>query len=162
MIRDYQAIHRTWFPKGKQRIVPTYGRHCGVKLIGALDYEHGEVFCIHAEKYDAEVFLLFLTKILEKCPDERIVLILDNAKIHHAKLIQPFLDKNKNVLELVFLPPYSPKLNMIEELWGWLKGDCVYNVFFKSVEEIAQAVRDFIKEINKRPLEVIDRLCVKY
>jgi transposase len=162
MIRDYQAIHRTWFPKGKQRIVPTYGKHCGVKLVGILDYESGEIFCMHAEQYDAEIFLLFLKKILEKYSGERIILILDNAKIHHAKLIQPFLNENKDVLELVFLPPYSPKLNMIEELWGWLKKECVYNVFFKSVEEIAQAVRNFVDEINKYPLVTIDRLCVKY
>ena len=42
-------------------------------------------------------------------------MILDNAKIHHAKLIQPFLNENLKRLELVFLPPYSPKLNRIEK-----------------------------------------------
>ena len=47
-------------------------------------------------------------------------MILDNAKIHHAKLLQDFLDKNNDRLELMFLPPYSPNLNKIEELWGWL------------------------------------------
>ena len=103
-----------------------------------------------------------LKKLLEKYPNQRILLILDNAKIHHAKMIQPFLDEHKALLELVFLPPYSPQLNMIEPLWGWLKGDCVYNVFFKTVEEIAQAVRQFIYEINKNPSQTIDRLCVKY
>lgn len=34
------------------------------------------------------------------------------------KLIQPFLDENKARLELMFLPPYSPELNLIEGLWG--------------------------------------------
>ena len=38
-------------------------------------------------KYDAEIVLSFLRKIIEKYPSERIILILDNAKIHHAKLI---------------------------------------------------------------------------
>lgn len=162
MIRDYQAIFRTWFPKGKQRIVPTYGKHHGVKVIGVLEYETGEVFCIHAEKYDAEVFLNFLTKIVEKYRDERIMLILDNARIHHASLIQPFLQKHEDVLELVFLPPYSPELNLIEELWGWLKRTCVYNVFFNSVNEIGQAIQNFVHEINQHPSATIDRLCVKY
>ena len=37
MIRDYQAIMKTWFPKGKQRIIPTYGKHEGVKLVGFLN-----------------------------------------------------------------------------------------------------------------------------
>ena len=44
MIRDYQAISKTWFPKGKQRIIPTYRKHEGVKLLGILNYETGEVY----------------------------------------------------------------------------------------------------------------------
>ena len=44
MIRDYQAIAKTWFPKGQQKIIPTYGQHQGVKLIGILDYGTGDVF----------------------------------------------------------------------------------------------------------------------
>jgi putative transposase len=44
-------------------------------------------------------------------------MVLDNARVHHAKLIQPFLEHNKDRLELMFLPPYSSDLNMIEGLW---------------------------------------------
>ena len=95
MIRDYQAIQKTWFLKGKQRIIPTYGKHQGVKLIGTLNYETGEIFCIEEEKYDAEVFLFFLEKVLAHYSTGKIVMILDNARIHHAKRIQPFLQANQ-------------------------------------------------------------------
>ncbi len=44
MIRDYQAIMKTWFPVGKQSIIPAYRKHEGVKLIGFLDYETGNVY----------------------------------------------------------------------------------------------------------------------
>ncbi len=44
-------------------------------------------------------------------------MVLDNAKIHHTKLIQQFLNKVKDRLELMFLPPYSPEMNLIEGLW---------------------------------------------
>ncbi|MBN7576508.1 transposase [Clostridium beijerinckii] len=46
----------------------------------------------------------------------KIVIILDNAKVHHAKLIQLLLEKLKNRLELMFLSQYSPGLNLIEGL----------------------------------------------
>ena len=101
--------------------------------MGTLDYETGEIFCVEEERYDAQVFLGFLKKLLAKYPGQRIVMILDNAKIHHAKLLTPFLKENEYVLELVFLPPYSPNLNLIEEFWGWLKQSCIYNVFYSSV-----------------------------
>lgn len=161
MIRDYQALANTWFPKGQQKVIPTYGKHHGVKLLGTLDYETGEVFVVEEERYDAVKFLSFLKKVLIKYPDEKIVMILDNARIHHAKLIQPFLKENAHRLEFVFLPPYSPELNLIEELWGWLKKSVIYNVFYKTVNEIRKAVQTFISEINKNPLRIVDRLCVQ-
>lgn len=43
-IRNYQAIMRTWFPTGEQRIIKTYGKHEGVKLTGVIDYESGAVY----------------------------------------------------------------------------------------------------------------------
>lgn len=114
MIRDYQAIGRTWFLKGKQRLIPTYGQHKGVKLICTLDYETGKILCVEEESYDAEAFLRFLHTVLAHYPTGRIVLVLDNARIHHAKLIQPFLEQYKSRLQLVFLPPYSPQFNLME------------------------------------------------
>ncbi|WP_025682277.1 IS630 family transposase [Paenibacillus maysiensis] len=162
MIRDYQALSRTWFPKGQQKIIPTYGKHWGAKLIGTLDYESGEVFCIQEEQYTAKEFLSFLERVLEKYKGDRIVMILDNARIHHADLIQPFLTANQAKLTLVYLPPYSPNLNMIEELWGWLKSSVIHNVFFDSVQKIRKAVQGFIRLINETPAATVERLCLQF
>jgi transposase len=161
MIRDYKAIQKTWFHKGQQRIIPTYGKHEGVKLLGILNYETGHVYCEENEKYDAEVFLKFLGNTLKLYPTGKIVMILDNSRIHHAKMLESFLLENKHRLELVFLPPYSPKINLIEGLWGWLKSEIINNVFYTSVREIRKAVRGFIDSVVKVPDMVINRLCVK-
>lgn len=161
MIRDYQALANTWFPKGQQKIIPTYGKHRGVKLLGVLDYETGEVFCAEEEQYDARVFLSFLETVVAQHPQEKIVMVLDNARIHHAKLIQPFLTEHAETIQLLYLPPYSPQLNIIEELWGWLKRSVIYNVFYSTVAEIRAAVQTFIREINKTPARTVDRLCIQ-
>lgn len=99
--------------------------------------------------------------MLERYPTGKIVMILDNARIHHAKLIQPFLKEHEDRLELVFLPPYSAQLNLIEGLWKWLKSDVIYNVFYSSVQEIRKNVQAFIQRINQKPEQTIDRLCVQ-
>lgn len=161
MIRDYQAIQKTWFIKGHQKKIPTYGKNAGVKLIGILDYEKGKVYCEEHEHYDAKVFLNFLKATLTQYPERKIVMILDNARIHHAKLVQPFLDEVKEKLELMFLPPYSPELNLIEGLWGWLKSSVINNVFFKSLSQVRSTIQKFIGHINKVPTQTIDRLCVR-
>jgi transposase len=160
MIRDYQAIMKTWFPKGEQKIIPTYGKHHGAKLVGILDYETGAVYVEEHEKYDAEVFLSFLKNVLIRYPNGKIIMVLDNARIHHAKLLNEFLSENPR-LELMFLPPYSPKLNVIEGLWGWMKDSVINNVFFKTRQEICTAVMNFIDWVNTVPEQVIDRLCVQ-
>lgn len=160
MIRDYQAIQKTWFAKGKQRIIPTYGKHEGVKLIGCLNYETGKVYVEEHKRYDAVTFHKFLKHILEEYPEGKIVMILDNSRIHHAKLLKNFLEENSR-LKLVFLPPYSPNLNKIEKLWKWLKDSVINNVFFHTRKEIKAAVTAFIEHINSiKSYEVIDRLCL--
>ena len=151
---------KTWFAVGHQRVIPTYGKHEGVKLVGCLDYESGRVYVEEHKRYDAKVFLQFLKNVLALYPNKRIVMILDNAKIHHAKLLKEFLTENRDNLTLVFLPPYSPNLNIIEELWRWLKDSVVNNVFFRSRAEIQAAVTKFLTYINTIPEVVIDRLCI--
>jgi transposase len=161
MIRDYQAIQRTWFLKGRQRIIPTFGKHKGVKLLGILNYETGDILCTEEERYDAGAFLAFLHKVLAYYPGGKIVMILDNARIHHAKLLHPFLQANRRRLELVFLPPYSPQLNLMEGVWKWLKESVIHNVFFPNVQKITLKVREFMRDISHKQEEIINRLCVR-
>ena len=88
-------------------------------------------------------------------------MVLDHARIHHAKLIQPFLEKHQDHLECLFLPPYSPHLNLIEGLWKWMKATVIHNVFFSNVGKIRGAVQGFIRMINQEPKNTVKRLCLK-
>lgn len=74
---------------------------------------------------------MFLENVLVKHPKGKTILILENAHIHHAKLLKIFLEENKDRLELMFLPPYSPNLNLIEGLWKWLKERSFTTCFIK-------------------------------
>jgi transposase len=161
MIRDYQAIQRIWFFKGKQRIIPTLEKHKGVKLLGNPNYDPGHRDCQADDNYEAEVFFNFLRNVLMLYPFDNITIILYNSRIHHAKLLKPLLQKHRERLNLVFLPPYSPNLNLIEGLWRWMKSEIINNIFYDSVKEIQKEVRSFIDSNIKVPDIVIDRLCVQ-
>ena len=88
-------------------------------------------------------------------------MILDNAKIHHAKLLKPFLEEVKDRLELMFLLAYSQEFNLIEGVWGWLKSSIINNFFFPTLLKVRVAVNKFIEEIDKVLTQIIDRLCLK-
>lgn len=120
-----------------------------MKLIGTFDYETGDVFCVQKLQYIAIEFLNFLEKIIVRYPTERIVMVLDNTRIQHAKLIKLFLEKQQDVLTFLLLPPYSPQLNLIEGLWKWRKATVIYNVFFQNAGQIRKVVQEFIQMINQ-------------
>jgi transposase len=151
MIRDYQALQKTWFAKGKQRIIKTTGKHRGVKLLATLGYAEGRIVWKEDDQYNAEAFLDFLQQVLTSYPTGKIVMILDNARIHHAKLLESFLKENPR-LELVFLPPYSPELNLVEGLWKWLKSDVINNVFYHTTTQIRENVKTFMNTIMAEPM----------
>ncbi|MGL6107781.1 IS630 family transposase [Romboutsia sp.] len=159
-IRDYLSLQKCWFPKGRQRIIKTYGQHLTVKLLGVLNYETGHVYCEERDKYDAHTFVEFMTNVLSLYPEGKIAMILDNARIHHSKIAKEFLQKHTDRLQLEFLPPYSPNLNLIEGLWGWLKTSVIRNRFFSKIYEIKKDVKEFIDYINSISNQVIDRLCL--
>lgn len=160
MIRAYQSLHYNWFPVGYQRKVPTYGRHEGAKLFGILNYETGHVLYRDGERYGAPAFLQFLDAIRKAYPKGKIVMVLDNSRIHHVEQVQVYLQKHTR-LQFVFLPKYSPELNLLGGLWKRLKSDVVHNVFYKKFYHIRINVAAFMKRVNASPMEVIDRLCIR-
>ncbi|WP_097071727.1 IS630 family transposase [Ureibacillus xyleni] len=150
-IRDYQALQATWSVKGKQRKIPTYGHHATVSLFGCVDSRNGEFLCMEADRCNAQTFLAFLHHVLAKYEHQKVVMILDNAKIHHAKWIQPFLNAHKDQLALVFLPPYSPHLNAVERVWGYLKKSVIANRFHATCKEIRNSILSFLEYIHEFP-----------
>lgn len=67
-------------------------------------------------------------------------IILDNSKYHHAKLLQPWLEKHSDEIKLDFLPPYSPDLNPIERVWKLTRRLCTHNRYFESIEILIDSV----------------------
>jgi transposase len=45
-------------------------------------------------------------------------------------------------IELLFLPPYSPNLNLIERLWKFVKKQCLYSKYYERFESFKQAISD--------------------
>jgi transposase len=69
---------------------------------------------------DARVLIDFL-KRLTRHAAKRIFLILDNLRVHHAKVVQQWLPENEDKIEIFYLPSYSPGLNPDELLNADLK-----------------------------------------
>jgi len=106
---------RLWSFRKPVRKVATYVK---AKVSGFYSL-NGESVIEFSESNRAEDFIFFLRKIRNANPEKRIVVILDNFRTHHAKKVGE--EAGKLNISLVYLPPYSPDLNPIENVWKSVK-----------------------------------------
>ena len=119
--------------------------------------EHWKI--LFEKKFNAMTFQSFLENLLKhRARSRRIVIILDNAKYHHANLLKPFLQKYRKRLRLEFLPPYSPELNPIERVWKLTRRLCTHNEYFPNLAALQEAVSERLSMWEK-PNEVLRKLC---
>ena len=97
-----------------------------ITVIGGISESRGLVhYVVIDESNNANHFEDFLIGLKEKCDGKRVLLILDNLKIHYAKKLNYLYTKGFKVL---FLPTYSSTLNPIERLWSILKRKWTQNL----------------------------------
>src|SRR5271165_7173070 len=110
-------------------------------------------------KFNALTFGSFLRHLLRhRARGRRMVVILDNARYHHACLLKPFRRQHRHVLRLDHLPPYSPELNPIERVWKLTRRLCTHNQYFPELKDLLDAVSQQMAAWQK-PNSVLHRLC---
>lgn len=130
-----------------------------IGVYGAVCIATGQFIRRQHNKFDAMTFLEFLNQLLNYQRDNHLlVLILDNARWHHAKALKPWLEEHKHILRLDFLPPYSPELNPIERVWKLTRRLCTHNRYFPSLEQMTQTVFEQFDAWYK-PNDTLRRLC---
>ena len=83
-----------------------------------------------------------------------ITVVLDNARYQRCKLVQ--WQAAQLGIELLFLPPYSPNLNLIERLWKFVKKKCLYSKYYDNFEKFQKAISECLENAStehKRELE---------
>ncbi|MCS1414766.1 MAG: hypothetical protein M2R46_02491 [Verrucomicrobia subdivision 3 bacterium] len=109
--------------------------------------------------FNAATFEAFLRVLLRRrSRDKKMVVILDNARYHHAKLLKPLLRAHRAHLNLLFLPPYSPQLAPIKRVWKLTRRLATHHLYFGSLEELSAAVEVCFDQWRK-PNRVLQRLC---
>ena len=130
-----------------------------ISLFGAVNIKDGRLVTRFENVFDAMTFKKFIIQLLRtKKPGKKIVLILDNAKYHHAKILKPLLRKHRKKLRLEFLPSYSPELNPIERVWKLTRKICTHNVHFEKLDKLKKTVQKQHRKWRK-PNSTLSRLC---
>lgn len=75
-----------------------------------------------------------------------ITLIMDNARYQRCKYVLDIATRLD--IEILFLPPYSPNLNLIERLWKFVKKECLYSTYYENFQLFKQAITTCLSETS--------------
>ena len=149
------AVHPThavrpagcWAPKDtKIAIAGTSGRQ-RLNLHGAVDLETGATRMIEVTTVDAASTIALLMAIAMMYPTKRLIhIFLDNARYHHAVLVQEWLARHGSRIKLHFIPSYCPHLNPIERLWGLMHRHVTHNQCYATYNDFCRSVLHFLRQ----------------
>ena len=115
--------------------------HKSVAVFGAVCPADGRLVTRPAKTFNAETFQVFLCALIRHArSDRKMIVVVDNARHHHALILHQWLSQHRFQLQLDFLPPYSPDLNPIERVWKLTRRLCTHNRYFPRLEELVDAV----------------------
>jgi transposase len=140
-IHRHPALTRMWAPVGQQPEVPAPGKNEKKVVYGGVDYKTGKLTYTVADSKCGAAFLAFLIALMRTYAGRKIRLVCDNGRFHSTKAVQQWLAEHSDQIEVFWLPPYSPSLNLIERLWGHIKRTILANILFESLDDLVAAFR---------------------
>ncbi|MBE0642560.1 MAG: transposase [Bacteroidetes bacterium] len=94
------------------------------------------------------------TSLIRGAKGRKIFLILDNLKVHHAKIVKAWLAGREHEIELFYLPSYSPELNPDEYLNCDLKAGVHSKPPIRDKNNLKAAVSSHMHKLQKTPERV--------
>lgn len=140
-----------WIKKGETKEIKSNTGRTRINLNGVYNPINQDILFHESDTINADSVLVFLEKI-EKfySKKKKIHIILDNAKYYKNEKVTEYLKSSR--IKFIFLPPYSPNLNLIERLWKFMRKKHINNKYYEKFNEFKKALMDFTQDLtNHRP-----------
>ena len=147
-IHLHPTLARRWAPVGAQPQVPAPGQNQKKVVYGGVDYATGKITQTMADTKSGVNFLVFLIALVAAYAGRKVRLVCDNGRFHHTQAVQAWLAAHRRQVEVYWLPPYCPSLNLIERLWGHLKRTVLANVLFRALDDLVGAFHRGVGRVN--------------
>jgi len=141
---------RGYAPRGKTPVLRTPTRWEKLSMISAISPRGEVVFQIVEGSINAERFTQFLAALIEDA-SRKIYLVVDNLRVHHAKLVKAWLADKTERIELVFLPPYAPEFNPDEYLNRHFKTALRTGAISHNKDSLLQKATAFMQALTNMP-----------
>ena len=142
-----------WMKKGFDYTIKSNTGRQRVNINGAYNIEDHKVVIEESERVNAQSTVALFEKMLKEQPLGILYLILDNARYYRSQIVTEF-QRNNPRIQLLFLPPYSPNLNIIERLWKLFKKKTTYNSYYEKFAVFKKQCLNFFENIEEYKVEL--------
>ena len=134
-----------------RRFVRTFSGRQRYNVLGAINFATKKVHTVTNATYiTATEICQLLRSLASECMGKKIHVVLDNARYQKCEMVASLAKELK--IDLVYLPPYSPNLNLIERLWKFVKGKLKvkyysdFNKFREAIDTIIASTENTFRE----------------
>ena len=126
-------------------------------VLGAINTVSKEIITVSNQTYiNAESVCQLLIQLAELNLKIPLTLVLDNARYQKCALVRNCVEMLG--IELLYLPAYSPHLNLIERFWKFVKKQCLYSKYYETFPEFKQAIEQCLEEANSTRQQKLESL----
>jgi transposase len=152
-ISNQDQIGRSYAPKGQTPVVRRSAKRITRSMIAAVSNRGLMRFMLHEGALNADGFIAFLRRLVRDA-GQKVVLIVDNLKVHKADKVQAWVASHAHEIELCYLPSYAPDHNPSEYLNNDLKQQLRQQPQPDTKEELVERTRSVLRAIQRSPERV--------
>jgi transposase len=152
------AAHFVWAPflgflwSWYRLFVPAASGRKRFNVLGAIHAKTHRLVTVTNDSYiNSQSICELLEKIAGIGYSNPITLIMDNAAYQHARIVKA--RAKAFGIEILYLPAYSPNLNLIERLWKFVKKKCLYSKYYETFFLFKAAISECLEKVGESECE---------
>jgi len=160
-ICNQDQIGRGYAPKGQTPVLTQTGQKFSTSMIAAVSNRGLMRFRLYEGALNVAIFIDFLKRLV-KDANQKVFLIVDNLRVHHAKAVMEWLAQHKDEIEIFYLPAYAPEHNPDEYLNNDLKQTIKNKPRAKTRDDLVATTSSILRSIQRQPHRVKSYFHAKY
>jgi transposase len=152
-ISNQDQIGRSYAPKGRTPVITRSTKRITRSMISAVSNRGLMRFMLYEGALNADRFIAFLRRLI-KDAGQKVILIVDNLKVHKAHKVQAWVTSHAHEIEIFYLPSYAPDHNPSEYLNNDLKQQLRQQPQSGSEQELVERTTSVLRAIQRSPQRI--------
>lgn len=153
---DRPMVRKTWAPRGKTPILKVPGGWITRSVISLITCSPKgtrprRYFEMLRGSVNTSIFIGFLKNVKCHMGGRKLVLIIDNLRVHKARIVNEYIKTQKHWLTVEYLPPYAPELNPTEYVWSSRKRKDFGNATINGPQELDRRIKESGERARQSP-----------